>query len=241
MLQEVHPDAVPLAEITIEESSLGLARYVVPVHAAPHRCAEGVGGVAFTTDDHEACGDVVRDGPGEQVTAGEDAAAEEDGDVHAATGGFGDRVAAEHADIAHGAEADEGVQVCGDIRFDHRPEGSCGYPAAGPHRRWPPAVCRRRSSDGGPSQAEPQFCCSGKSARPARATAYVTNVRAASASPSRGGRPGSHPRLRSSRTWARSGCHCRPSVRNAHSSAPCLLATSAVSRVKRMRQAVTTE
>src|SRR3954468_12605495 len=180
MLQEVHPDAVPLAEITIEESSLGLARYVVPVHAAPHRCAEGVGGVAFTTDDHEACGDVVRDGPGEQVTAGEDAAAEEDCDVHAATGGFGDRVAAEHADIAHGAEADEGVQVCGDIRFDHRPEGSCGYPAAGPHRRWPPAVCRRRSSDGGPSQAEPQFCCSGKSARPARATAYVTNV---------GGRP----------------------------------------------------
>ncbi|GAA4605963.1 hypothetical protein GCM10023107_74130 [Actinoplanes octamycinicus] len=67
------------------------------------------------TDDHEAGGELVGDGPCEEITAREDAAAEEDGDIHVTH-----LVTAQRADVTLSAEVHQSVEVSGDHGFEDR-------------------------------------------------------------------------------------------------------------------------
>ncbi|GAA0904283.1 hypothetical protein Vau01_016140 [Virgisporangium aurantiacum] len=80
-------------------------------------------------------GEVVGDGPGEQVAAGENAATEENPDVDPSTRRLLDHKAAQRADVTPRAEVDEGVELRGDGNFHAEEHGGrdCGLTTVKPH------------------------------------------------------------------------------------------------------------
>ena len=109
-LQEVRLAAVHMAQVALEDLGLrqvgGLDLRIFAVHLLPQR----LGCVSLAADDDRGPRQAVADGPGQQVAAREDAAAEQHHHVHAPDPeGLNERGAVEPLDIPLAAEAGEGV------------------------------------------------------------------------------------------------------------------------------------